>query len=153
MDQAHYLAGYDYNLGLRDAFDDRDLEPARRVLAGRSFATTLDDGYFAVAELREAVSLLVADRDAGVDDGDGVGAERLGQVLDGAGDDYQRALWYTLSDGDLGEALAHLVWLEAVMRGRAAMYRVTSAAGAETAALPAPAGRYDPDRGVAPHAL
>ena len=146
MDQAHYLAGYDYNLGLRDALDDRDLEPARRLLGGRSFATPLDDGDFAVAALREAVSLLVADRYAG----GAAGAERLGQVLDGAGDDYQRALWYTLSDGDVKEALAHLVWLEDVMRARAAMYRATSAAGAETAALPAPAGRYDPDRGVVP---
>ena len=153
MDQAHYLVGYDYNLGLRDALDDRDLEPARRLLAGRALATTHDDGYLAVAELREAVSLLVADREASVDDADSIGAERLSQLLDGAGDDYQRALWYTLSDGDVNEALAHLVWLEGVMRGRAAMYRATSAASVETAALPAPAGRYDPDRGVAPNAI
>lgn len=152
MDQAHYLAGYDYNLGLRDALDDRDLEPARRLLAGRSFATTLDDGYYSVAELREAVALLVADRDAGVEDGESVGAPRLAQLLDGAGDDYQRALWYLLSDGDLAEALAHLRWLEALMRGRAAMFRATSAAGVETA-LPATAIRYDPDIGVTPDAM
>lgn len=153
MDQALFLAGYDFNLGLRDAFDDRDLAPARRLLAGRSFATTLDDGHCAVVELREAVALLVADRAAGLGDEDSIGTERLAQVLDGAGDDYQRALWYTLSDGDLGEALVHLVWLEALMRGRAEMYRATSAAGAETAPLPASTRGYDPDIGAAPTTL
>lgn len=98
--QALYLASYDFDLPLRDALDDPELDPIRRALAALAMGTGLDDGYPAALELAEAARAHATDHGARMPDG--AGAKRLREILDTPCDDYQRAIWYAVSRCPLG---------------------------------------------------
>lgn len=65
---AGLLASYDFELPLRDALADPDLDPVRYALASIAIGTGLDDGHLTGAELAEAARQFAADRVAGVSD-------------------------------------------------------------------------------------
>lgn len=132
---AELLRGYDFEFPLRDALDDPELDPVRRALAVHAMGTGLDTGYYAAAELMEAVRLLAADRARQVPDGQGRGAARLRDILDG-GCGYQRALWHAVARSGARRAAEHLEWLAELMRTRAAMFTAIRDAGAAMPLLP-----------------
>ena len=85
---AGLLASYDFELPLRDALADPELDPVRRALASIAIGTGLDDGHLAAAELAGAARQFATDRAAGVSDEAGEGARQLRGVLTADCDDY-----------------------------------------------------------------
>lgn len=134
--QGTYLASYDFELPLRDALSDPELDPIRRALATIAIGTALDDGHLAAVELAGAARRLAADRAAGVPDEVGEGARRLRSILAAECDDYQRALWYAVSRCPPDMAADHLAWLAEVMRARASMFLAIRSSGAYMPLLP-----------------
>jgi hypothetical protein len=133
---AALLTGYDFELPIRDALDNPELDPTRRALGVLGMGTGLDDGHFAALELAEAAAQLTTDRAGGVPDAAGQGAARLCTILDAPCDDYQRALWHAVSRCAPEAAAGHLEWLAELMRTRAGMWRVIQATGAYMPLLP-----------------
>lgn len=123
LDAGAYLASYAFELPLRDALDDPELDPVRRALAALGMGIGLDHGYLAAGELLEAMRLIADDRAADVPSGQGRGANLLRDILDTPGDDYQRSLWYAVSRCGIDAAAEHLAWLVATMYARGAMFR------------------------------
>lgn len=141
--QGNYLAGYDFELPLRDALGDPELAPERRALAALALGTGLDDGHLSALELAEAAARLAADRAGGVPDRSGQGAARLRTILDAPCDDYQRALWYAASRCAPEAAAGHLGWLAEIMRARAGMVWAIRDSGAMMPLLPQGGDRAD----------
>ena len=133
---ATWLAGHEFELPLRDALGDPELDPVRRALAVLAIGTGLNDGHLAAAELSDAARQLAADRHAGIADSQGRGAAEIRRILQAPCDDYQRALWYAVSRCSTDAAVGHLAWLAALMAGRAAMFRAIRDAGATMPLLP-----------------
>ena len=127
-----------FNLALEDAFNDPETTITRRLLAGASLDTQLTDGYFSVVQLYEAFRILAADLAAGLDgdDDDSLGGAMVEHLLAGEGDDYQRRLYYIVSERPSSEALADLHWLAKLMKSREAMYKVFVDAGVRLPTLP-----------------
>ena len=105
-------------------------------------STGLDDGHLAAAELLEAAEQLARDREAGTPDGEGRGAAELRAILQAECDDYQRALWFAVSQLPLDAAVEHLRWLTDLMGDRAGMFRAIQSSGAMMPLLPGSGGDW-----------
>ena len=124
---AKWLQNIDLDLGLAEIRDSVDEQWTLRALAGASVGVSPDDAYSAARELSDVVNGLMA----GIDGSKAA----LATILGGAGNDYQRCLWYNLAGRDpLGTAvdLARLVELldrrrQLAREGAAAMTGVTVA--------------------------
>lgn len=119
---ADYLAGFDFNLPLIDAVNDPDLPAVRSEMAALALGEGLDSGYYETQELAEAFLDAAREANAGVTDPDSPARDRLADILD-RGSRFQRCLFETVAMLPLADAASHLVWLAAVMQGRADMYR------------------------------
>ena len=119
-----FLHDYDYNMPLMDALGDPELPVMRRLLAGASMDVGLDNAYYSTGELVEVFQKLSADKAAKIDPKQSVGAAHLDHVLLGEGDDYQRRLFWLLSETDVDVALLDLNWLMQLLGQRASMSRV-----------------------------
>lgn len=121
---ATYLNDYDFNLPLMDALDNSGLSVMCRLLAGASMDTKLSDGYYSAMEVLEAFRCLEADKDARVDPEDSLGSAMIEHLLAGEGDDYQRRLYYLVSEAPVSEAVSDLKWLTDVLAARVKMLKV-----------------------------
>ena len=130
------LAGYDFNLPLLDALDDGGLSADRRALAAVSMRQGLDDALFSAHELLEAFRTLETDARLGIAATDSEGMAAIDAILQAGGDDYQRRLYWILSESPVGDAVTDLIWLTEVLRGRAVMYRALTESGARMPHVP-----------------
>lgn len=147
MSMRAFLEPYDFNLPLRDALNDPALSPDRRVMAAAAMRQHLDDAYYAAMELLEAFRALRKDIDAELaPETRSEGEARVKHILEGDGDDYQRRLYYLLSERPVTEAVADLEWLTRLTWERARMARTLRGAGARIALTPGsdPEDGYDP---------
>lgn len=137
----------DIDLGLKEVRDNPDLNWTIRALAGHSIGIDPEDGFLAARELREAICWAV--------DGRPEGKRRLAAILGCNGDDYQRALYYSLAGrGPVGmiDDLDELVKLMQA-RSDAAHEAIVRELGVVVADAPyrffdeadGPLGRFDPD--------
>ena len=106
---------FDLDVTLRDASLDRHIRPTQRMIAGASLGMEVEDAYYSVRELREAVQW--------VHEGEIAGKARLAAILSNDGtDDYQRCIYYCLAGRGIVNMLDDLMWLEDLLerRGRVA---------------------------------
>jgi hypothetical protein len=99
---------------LRDAALDEANRPTRRMIANASLAMHLEDAYYSVRELREAVTW--------VHEGTAGGKRKLSSLLANPdGDDFQRCIYFCLAGRGVVEMIEDLLWLELLLeaRGRA----------------------------------
>ena len=134
------LDNYDFNLPLLDAFEDRarsegdELSMTRRMLAGAAMPEGLDSAYYLTMELFQAFEMLCEDRRQGVNDG--LGAAKIREIIDADSTDYQRRIYYIVSDLAVYEALGDLAWLVRLTGERARMFPVIREAGAMMPLIP-----------------
>lgn len=106
---------FDFDITLRDAALDVENRPTRRMIANASIGMDVEDAYYSVRELREAVSW--------VHEGEASGKAKLAGILanDGA-DDFQRCIYFCLAGRGVVAMLDDLEWLEDLLerRGRVA---------------------------------
>lgn len=102
--------GFDLDIELRDAGCDVNIIPMRRAVANLCIGMDVDDAYYSVRELREAMVMVF--------EGVPKGREKLTTVLATACDDFQRAIYYALAGRGIGDALEALDWLLAILRCR-----------------------------------
>ncbi len=106
---------FDLGITLRDAALDAENRPTRRMIANAAIGMNVEDAYYSVRELREAVSW--------VHEGVPAGKQKLAQILanDGA-DDFQRCIYFCLAGRGVVAMLDDLEWLEDLLerRGRVA---------------------------------
>jgi len=137
MSMKALLEPYDINLPLRDALDDPMLSPDRRALAAVAFRQELNDAFYSAMEVLEAFQAVEADIDAKLSGhATGEGEARIRHILEGEGDDYQRRLYYILSERPVTDAVRDLEWLTDLLHGRARMVRTLRQAGAKMPPLP-----------------
>lgn len=115
-----FLDPFDCDVVLRDAALDEANRPTRRMIANASLAMHLEDAYYSVRELREAVIW--------VHEGAAGGKRKLTSLLSNPdGDDFQRCIYFCLAGRCVVEMIEDLLWLEHLLeaRGRVggAMYR------------------------------
>ena len=130
------LAGYDFNLPLVDALDDHTLSADRRALAAVSMRLGLDDAHFSAHELLEAFRTLETDARLNIGANASEGMASIDQILQADGDDYQRRLYWILSELPVGDAVMDLVWLTELLHGRATMYRALTESGTRMPDVP-----------------
>ena len=102
---------FDTDIVLRDASVDPANRPTQRMIANAAIGVEVDDAYYALRELREAVSW--------VHEGDPRGKPKLKRMLANACDDYQRCLYYALAGRGIVQMLDDLEWLEEILEARA----------------------------------
>ena len=106
---------FDLDITLRDAALDAENRPTRRMIANASIGMDVEDAYYSVRELRQAV--------AWVHEGEPSGKAKLTAILanDGA-DDFQRCVYFCLAGRGVVAMLDDLEWLEDLLerRGRVA---------------------------------
>ena len=137
MSMKALLEPYDINLPLRDALEDPTLAPDRRALAAVAFRQEPNDAVYSAMEVLEAFQALEADMEAQLPtDAPREGEARIRHILDGEGDDYQRRLYYILSERPVNQAIRDLEWLTDLLYGRARMVRTLREAGAKMPPLP-----------------
>ncbi len=106
---------FDLDITLRDAGLDAENRPTRRMIANAAIGMDVEDAYYSVRELREAV--------AWTHEGDVAGKRKLMEILanDGA-DDFQRCIYFCLAGRGVVDMLDDLEWLEDLLerRGRVA---------------------------------
>ena len=128
---ADYLASFDFNLPLIDAVNDPDLAGVRSQIAALALREGLDSGYYDTQELAEAFLEAAREANAEITDPNSPARDRLADILD-RGSSYQRLLFDAVATLPLADAASDLVWLAAVMRNRADMYRPVEAARRST---------------------
>jgi hypothetical protein len=101
---------FDLDIALRDASCDLNVLPARRAIAALCIGVGVDDAYFSVRELREAVSL-VHENAAG-------GRAKLASILSTSCDDFQRAVYYCLAGRGVVEMAEAMDWLLGMLKAR-----------------------------------
>jgi hypothetical protein len=101
---------FDTDIMLRDAALDPAVRPTRRMIANAAIGVEVDDAYYALRELREAVSW--------VHEGDPRGKRKLVGMLANECDDYQRCLYYALAGRGVVQMLDDLEWLEEILEAR-----------------------------------
>ncbi|AOH87143.1 hypothetical protein AWL63_23530 (plasmid) [Sphingomonas panacis] len=115
MKKAAFQVRFDLDITLRDAALDADNRPTRRMIANAAIGMNVEDAYYSVRELREAVSW--------VHEGVPAGKSKLAEILanDGA-DDFQRCIYFCLAGRGVVTMLDDLEWLEDLLerRGRIA---------------------------------
>lgn len=112
---ARYLDRFDLDVTLRDAALDEHSRPTRRMIANAAIGMHVEDAYYSVRELREAV--------ARIHDGECDGKQRLTAILaNDVGDDFQRCIYFCLAGRGVITMLDDLCWLEELLkvRGRTA---------------------------------
>lgn len=117
------MRGYDYDLPLKDALNDRELSVDRRVMAGATVGIGLDVAYLSVCQLEEAFAALATDLSNGVEQGRG--HEDLADILKDQSP-YQMRIWHLLDTTPLELALEDLAWLKSLTYRRARMARVVN---------------------------
>lgn len=143
----HGLDPLDIDLGLIEVRDNPDESWTMRALAGHSVGMPAEDGFLAARELHEAVSWAA--------DGRPEGKRRLAEILGCRGDDYQRALYYSVAGRSPAGMILHLRRLVAIMQARSdAAYEAVLNGYAVAAADPpyrffdeadGPRGRFEED--------
>jgi hypothetical protein len=115
MITAKFRERFDLDITLRDAALDAENRPTRRMIANAAIGMEVDDAYYSVRELREAVSW--------VHDGVPAGKLKLSEILANDGsDDFQRSIYFSLAGRGVVAMLDDLEWLEDLLerRGRVA---------------------------------
>ena len=108
---ARYLDHFDLDVTLRDAALDEQNRPTRRMIANASIGMHIEDAYYSVRELREAVSW--------IHEGELGGKRKLASILSNpAGDDFQRCIYYCLAGRGVVEMLDDLLWLKELLEAR-----------------------------------
>lgn len=102
---------FDTDIVLRDAALDPHSHPTRRMIANAAIGVEVDDAYYSLRELREAVSW--------VHEGDPRGKPKLTRLLSNECDDYQRCLYYALAGRGVVQMLDDIIWLEDILEARA----------------------------------
>lgn len=128
MKMKDILEGYDYDLPLRDAVNDVELRPVRRLLAGALMGESLDSGYFATREMADAYFDLWNDDRKGVRYGEGYLA--FEEILKDK-NPLQMKLWYLTCERDLKETVKDMRWLATLANRRAYMARAVRESGAQ----------------------
>lgn len=115
MTTSSFRERFDLDITLRDAALDAEIRPTRRMIANAAIGMDVEDAYYSVRELREAVSW--------VHEGEPTGKSKLAGILanDGA-DDFQRCVYFCLAGRGVVGMLDDLEWLEDLLerRGRVA---------------------------------
>lgn len=146
MKNSPFVEHFDLDITLRDAALDLQNRPGQRAIANIAIGMEVEDAYYSVRELREAVQW--------VHEGMNGGKAKLTSILGTQCDDFQRALYYALAGRGVIEMLDDMLWLEDLLeaRGRvaAAMRRLKlptmPLVDPYVAKAPdGPVGRYDPD--------
>jgi len=108
---SRYLDQFDLDVTLRDAALDEQNRPTRRMIANAAIGMHVEDAYYSVRELREAVSW--------IHEGEPGGKRKLASVLSNpAGDDFQRCVYFCLAGRGVVEMLDDLTWLEELLEAR-----------------------------------
>lgn len=110
MQQSRFTDRFDLDISLRDAALDPENCPNRRAIANASIGMEVEDAFYSVRELREAVSW--------VHEGRMDGEQKLASILGTQCDDYQRAIFYNLAGCGVVEMLDDLMWLEELLEAR-----------------------------------
>ena len=106
-----YLDPFDLDVTLRDAALDEQNRPTRRMIANAAIGMHVEDAYYSVRELREAV--------AWIHDGEPGGKRKLASILSNpVGDDFQRCVYFCLAGRGIVEMLDDLMWLEDLLEAR-----------------------------------
>ncbi|RSU72117.1 hypothetical protein BRX37_20120 [Sphingomonas sp. S-NIH.Pt3_0716] len=106
---------FDLDIALRDAALDELNRPTRRMIANAAIGMDVEDAYYSVRELREAVSW--------VHEGVPAAKAKLSAILASDGsDDFQRCVYFCLAGRGVVAMLDDLEWLEDLLerRGRVA---------------------------------
>lgn len=110
-DSATYLDQFDLDVTLRDAALDEHSRPTRRMIANASIGMHVEDAYYSVRELREAVSW--------IHEGETGGKRKLASILSNPmGNDFQRCIYFCLAGRGVVEMLDDLLWLEELLEAR-----------------------------------
>ncbi|KTF67873.1 MULTISPECIES: hypothetical protein [unclassified Sphingomonas] len=117
------LLDFDFDLPLRDAFEDRTLSHSRRMLAGVSIGIDLATAYYSVSQLHEALADLEDDHRSGTRFG--VGYVEAEDIIK-AGSPFQTKVWHLVCDLNLSQAVADLGWLKAVLYSRGSMAKAAA---------------------------
>ncbi|MDF0546578.1 hypothetical protein PX699_29940 [Sphingobium sp. H39-3-25] len=108
---ATYLDQFDLDVTLRDVALDEQNRPARRMIANASIGMHIEDAFYSVRELREAVSW--------IHEGEPGGKRKLTSILSNpAGDDFQRCIYFCLAGRGVVEMIDDLMWLEELLEAR-----------------------------------
>jgi len=111
MNTSQFLEPFDLDVTLRDAALDELNRPTRRMIANAAIGMHIEDAYYSVRELREAV--------AWVHEGEIGGKRRLAAILSNSeGDDFQRCLYFCLAGRGVVEMIDDLMWLEELLEAR-----------------------------------
>src|SRR3546814_6219757 len=107
---ARYFEPFDLDVTLRDAALDDQNRPTRRMLANAAIGMHVEDAYYSVRELREAMSW--------VHEGETGGKRKLASILSNpAGDDFQRCIYFCLAGrGIVERSEEHTSELQSLMR-------------------------------------
>lgn len=111
MDKRFVGKFFDTDIVLRDAAIDPHNRPTRRMIANAAIGIEVDDAYYSLRELREAVLW--------IHEGDPRGKHKLVRMLANVCDDYQRCLYYALAGRGAIQMLDDLEWLEQILEARA----------------------------------
>lgn len=111
IDPAPFHDRIDVDIPLRDASLDPAARPTQRMIAAASLGKDVEDAYYSVREVREAV--------AWIHDGDPRGKPGLAAILSNDGvDDFQRCIYFCLAGRGVVAMLDDLMWLEALLETR-----------------------------------
>ena len=134
---------FDTDIMLRDASLDPRNRPTRRMIANAAIGVEVDDAYYSLRELREAI--------AWIHEGDTRGKPKLVRMLANECDDYQRCLYYALAGRGIVHMLDDLEWLEEILETRARIVGHVRRARERCMPLVSPYVSAEPD-GVLPMA-
>lgn len=126
---------------LRDAAIDPLNRPTRRIIANAAIGVEVDDAYYSLRELREAISW--------THEGDTRGKPKLARILANECDDYQRCMYYALAGRGIVQMLDDLEWLEDILETRARIVGQLRRAKERCMPLTSPYVSAEPD-GVLP---
>ena len=108
---ARFLSAFDLDVTLRDAALDEHNRPTRRMIANAAIGMHVEDAYFSVRELREAVSW--------IHEGETGGKRKLASILSNpVGDDFQRCIYFCLAGRGVVDMIDDLLWLERLLEAR-----------------------------------
>ena len=127
----------DVEIGLRDAAVDANVRPSRRMIANACLGVGLEDAYYSVRELREAINR--------IHDGEIKARRRLAEILANGCDDFQRCIYYALAGRGVIAMLEDLVWLEGLLKVRGGFGATALANGGRIMPLVNPYVASEPD--------
>lgn len=137
MRHSVFVDRFDLDITLRDVSTDLEVVPTRRAIAALSQGMPIEDAYYSIRELREAVAL--------THEGDPGGKRKLSRILSTACDDYQRAIYYSLAGRGIVNMLDALEWLEDLLELRGRIGGEAHASGIRTMPVAHPYVAEAPD--------